>query len=242
MKDFELIPAIDLYEGQVVRLRQGRYDAVTVYADDAAAMAARFAQQGAKRLHVVDLEGARDGRPIQQDAVRRILDAGALEVQVGGGVRSPELARNWLETGAARVVIGTLAVKAPEETQALCAAFPGRIVVALDARNGEVATEGWLKTSGRALSEVAAEVDSWTPAALLCTAIERDGTQQGPDLAGLEALQAQVKTQVIASGGVHSFSDIPALYARGLRAAVTGRAVYEGALDLGEAFRQLGQS
>lgn len=236
----ELIPAIDLLDGKVVRLHQGKYDEVTVYADDPVAMARRFEEQGAARLHVVDLEGARRGAPAHVDVIRGILEHTSLQVQVGGGVRDSDVASRWIEAGAARVVLGTVVVKAPAEARSVCERYPGRVVMALDARDGKVAVEGWQEQSEQDVVELAREVDGWGIGAILFTNIHRDGTREGPDVEATAALQAEVDTTVIASGGIGSLEDLRALSTAGVRSAVCGRALYSGAFTLSEAFATLG--
>jgi phosphoribosylformimino-5-aminoimidazole carboxamide ribotide isomerase len=233
----ELIPAIDLLGGKVVRLERGDYDRVTVYADDPTVPARRFHAAGAGRLHVVDLDGARAGAPRNVDAMRAILDAVPIAVQVGGGVRDAESVERWLAAGADRVVLGTAAVKAPDMVRALCAAHPTRIVVAVDARAGQVAVEGWREASDRPVEALAREADAWGAAALLYTVIERDGVHGGPAVAETVRLQAAVRTTVIASGGVSSLDDVRRLAAAGVRAAVCGRALYSGRIDAAEAIQ-----
>jgi phosphoribosylformimino-5-aminoimidazole carboxamide ribotide isomerase len=231
----ELIPSIDLLDGMVVRLHRGDYAAVTVYSDDPPEQARRFHAAGAHRLHVVDLDGARTGVPGNEATIRAILAAAPLRVQVGGGIRDQASVERWLEAGVERVVIGTAAVKQPELVQRLCARHPGRVVAAVDARAGEVAVEGWREGSGQSALALACKVDAWGVAAILFTAIERDGTHEGPDLAATAALQAQVNATVIASGGIGSLDHIRALAATGVRAAVCGRALYSGAFSLEQA-------
>lgn len=238
----ELIPAIDLLDGKVVRLHQGKYDEVTVYHDDPVAMAKRFEAEGAERLHVVDLEGARSGKPAHVPVIEGILRETALKVQVGGGVRDERIAAQWLDAGAARVVLGTMVVKAPDVARALCAERPGAIVVALDARDGKVAVEGWREQSSRDVVELAEEVDGWGIGAILFTNIHRDGTRQGPDVEATAGLQSSVNTTVIASGGIGALDDLRALAAAGIRSAVCGRALYSGAFTLSEAFAALEES
>jgi phosphoribosylformimino-5-aminoimidazole carboxamide ribotide isomerase len=233
----DLIPAVDILEGKVVRLQQGDYQRVTVYDDDPAAAAARFADAGATRLHVVDLDGARDGRPGNVAAIERILSRTPLAVQVGGGVRDRSAAERWLEAGAARVVLGTAAVKDPELVEALCQSHPGAVIIAIDARGGEVAVEGWLEGSGRRAEDLARQVDGWGAGAILFTNIDRDGMRTGPDVEGTAALQGLVKATVIASGGIGALDHLRALARAGVREAVCGRALYSGAFTLEEAFR-----
>lgn len=237
----ELIPAIDLLGGKVVRLHQGRYEQVTVYADDPVAEARRFASQGARRLHVVDLEGARDGAPGQAAIVEAIVrSVPAIEVQVGGGVRDEASVARWLEAGASRVVLGTAAVRDPEMTERICGAHPGRVVIAIDARAGEVAIEGWREGSGVQAEVLAGRVDAWGAAAILYTDIDRDGTRLGPAVGSTSALQAAVRATVIASGGIGSIEHLLALARAGVRAAVCGRALYAGEFTFEEAVRALG--
>jgi phosphoribosylformimino-5-aminoimidazole carboxamide ribotide isomerase len=231
----ELIPAIDLLGGQVVRLHKGDYAAVTVYSDDPPAQARRFYEAGARRLHVVDLDGARDGKPGNVETIAAILKAAPLRVQVGGGIRDAAAAERWLAAGVDRVVLGTAAVKQPAMMRQLCATHPGGVIAALDARAGEVAVEGWLEASGRAVHDLAREVDGWGVAAILYTVIERDGTSTGPDVAATLALQSEVSATVIASGGIGSLEHVRALARAGVRAAVCGRALYSGAFDVKDA-------
>ena len=235
----ELIPAIDLLDGKVVRLHQGKYDEVTVYDDDPVRMAKRFEDQGAKRLHVVDLEGARQGSPAHVPVIQGILRETELLVQVGGGVRNMAVASQWIEAGAARVVLGTLVVKAPDEARTICERYPGCVVMALDARDGKVAVEGWQEQSEQDVTELAREVDGWNIGAILFTNIHRDGTREGPDVEATAALQSQVDTTVIASGGIGSLDHLRALAGAGVRASVCGRALYSGAFTLSEAFAAL---
>jgi phosphoribosylformimino-5-aminoimidazole carboxamide ribotide isomerase len=234
----ELIPAIDLLGGKVVRLHKGDYAQVTVYSDDPAGQAARFQEAGARRLHVVDLDGARSGKPGNRDVIEAILRAApALAVQVGGGIRTREVAEAWYEAGAKRVVLGTVAIKNPELARQLCAAHPDGVVMALDAKGGMIAVEGWLEATGKPVHEVAADVDQWGAAAILFTDIDRDGTREGPAVEATAKLQQQVKATVIASGGIGAIEHLVALREAGVRSTVCGRALYSGAFTLAEAFR-----
>jgi phosphoribosylformimino-5-aminoimidazole carboxamide ribotide isomerase len=235
----ELIPAIDLLDGKVVRLHQGKYDEVTVYDDDPVSMAKRFEDQGARRLHVVDLEGARRGEPAHVSVIQGILRETGLQVQVGGGVRNQEVASRWIDAGAARVVLGTIVVKEPDAAHAICERYPEAVVMALDARDGKVAVEGWQEQSEQDVNELAKEVDGWNIGAILFTNIHRDGTREGPDVDATAALQSQVETTVIASGGIGSLDHLRTLAAAGVRASVCGRALYSGAFTLSEAFAAL---
>jgi len=233
----ELIPAIDLLEGSVVRLSQGRYDAVDRYGADPVELARAYADAGAKRLHVVDLDGARDGHGAHRAVVERMLEAAPLALQVGGGVRDAEAAEAWFSAGVARVVLGTAAVRAPEFASALCRDHPGGVVVAADAKQGVVAVAGWRESSGRELFEFAREVDAWGAAAILYTDIARDGMKAGADATGTARLQREVSATVIASGGVSCLDDLRRLKQAGVRAVVSGRALLDGDLDLAEAMR-----
>lgn len=236
----ELIPAIDLLDGRVVRLHQGDYAAVTRYSEDPVAQARAFAEAGARRLHVVDLEGARSGGAAHAHVIEAILAEVGLEVQVGGGVRSREAAERWLEAGARRVVLGTVAVREPELARSLCAAHPGRIVIAIDARGEQVAVEGWREDSGAEVRELAERADGWGAAAILYTDIARDGTGEGPAVDRTAALQRGVRATVIASGGIGSLSHLEALREAGVKAAVCGRALYDGKFALADALRVAG--
>jgi phosphoribosylformimino-5-aminoimidazole carboxamide ribotide isomerase len=235
----ELIPAIDLLHGKVVRLHQGKYDEVTVYDDDPVSMANRFEEQGARRLHVVDLEGARTGAPAHVPVIRGILRETDLQVQIGGGVRNEGVASQWMDAGAARVVLGTIVIKAPDEARSICERYPGAVVMALDARDGKVAVEGWQEQSEQDVVELAKEVDGWNIGAILFTNIHRDGTREGPDVEATAALQSHVDTTVIASGGIGSLDHLRALAAAGVRASVCGRALYSGAFSLSDGFAAL---
>lgn len=230
----ELIPAIDLLGGKVVRLHKGSFAQVTVYAQDALVEAQRFADAGARRLHVVDLDGARSGEPAHARLVQSIVQTTALAVQVGGGIRSRASAERWLELGAARVVIGTAALTEPEEIEALSRAHPARVIIAVDARDGIVATEGWTVSSGVPASELASRVDGWGADGILFTDIARDGTGEGPATAATAALQTGLRAEVIASGGIGALEHLRALAAANVRAAVCGRALYNGAFSYAE--------
>jgi phosphoribosylformimino-5-aminoimidazole carboxamide ribotide isomerase len=234
-----ILPAIDLLRGQAVRLHQGRYDEVTVYADDPPALAAGLRGK-VPLLHVVDLEGARAGRAVQKDLVRAVIAAfgagGGGGVQIGGGVRSMEAVESYFELGAARVVLGTAAVRDPDLVRAAAARWPGRVVVALDAKDGLVALEGWEQTSSQTALGVARSLAGAPLAALLYTDVGRDGTQVGPNLAATADLARDGGFPVLASGGVGALSHLRAL-ARipNVAGAVVGRALYERAFTLDDA-------
>jgi phosphoribosylformimino-5-aminoimidazole carboxamide ribotide isomerase len=233
---FELIPAIDLLGGQCVRLTQGRYEAATVYDADPAAVAARFAAHPLRRLHVVDLDGARHGRPGNAAAVRAILVAAkAVPVELGGGIRTLAAVEEWLGLGVDRVVLGTAALRDPELVKTAARRFPGRVGVGIDARDGRVAVAGWLETSETDVITLARRFEDAGVAAIVHTDIARDGTGAGPNLAASEALARAVGLPVIASGGVGSLADVRAACGRGLAGLIVGKALYEGGLELGRA-------
>ena len=231
----DILPAIDLLGGHAVRLHQGRYDQVTVYERDPVALAARW-RGVAARLHVVDLEGARAGRAVQRELVRAIIEAFGSGVEVGGGVRTLEAAEGYLELGADRVVLGTAVIRDPAAVLAMAARHPGRVVVALDAKDGLVATDGWEQISNRTAIDVAQSLAGASVAAVLYTDIARDGTQAGPNVAATAALARGGGLPVIASGGVGSLDHLRALAAHaGIVGAVVGRALYERAFTLEQA-------
>jgi len=240
---FELIPAIDLLGGECVRLAQGRYDAATVYEADPAAVARRFAAHAVPRLHVVDLDGARAGRPINTEAVRAIAAAvGALPVQLGGGLRDLAALESAFALGVDRVVLGTAALRDPALVRDAARRFPGRIAVGLDAKEGRVSVEGWLDTGDATAIEVAKRFEDAGVAALVHTDIARDGMLSGPNLEASAELADAVSIPVIVSGGVSNEDDLVAaarLAPRGIAGAIAGRALYTGALDLASALRRL---
>ena len=232
----EVIPAIDLLEGKAVRLRQGRYDEVTVYADDPAALARSWSGL-VPRLHVVDLEGARAGRSMQGDRVREIVRAFGSGVQVGGGVRSLEAAESYLGLGVSRVVLGTLAIRDPALVARVAESYPGQVIVAVDAREGMVATEGWLEQSSRRAIDLVRELASLPLAAVLYTDIERDGTEVGPNVEETARLWRETGVPVIASGGVGTLLHLQTLSRAGVGvvAAIVGRAIHEHRFTIEEA-------
>jgi phosphoribosylformimino-5-aminoimidazole carboxamide ribotide isomerase len=232
-----LYPAIDLKDGQCVRLLRGDLDNATVFGSDPAAQAQAFAAAGCRWLHIVDLNGAFAGRPINGEAVDAILGATELPVQLGGGIRDRGTIEAWLEKGVARVVLGTAALRDPDLVRAAARAHPGRIAVGIDARAGRVAVQGWSETTTTLASELAAIYQDAGVAALIYTDIERDGAMVGPNLAATAALARAVSIPVIASGGVSSMDDIRAIHAceARLEGVICGRALYEGAIDVAEA-------
>ena len=235
-----LFPAIDLKEGQCVRLLRGDMSAATVFGDDPAAQARSFAAAGCEWLHLVDLDGAFAGRPVNAEAVRAILAAVGVPVQLGGGIRDRATIEAWLEAGVARVILGTVAVEAPDLVRAAAAAHPGRIAVGLDARAGRVATRGWAEATEIEATDLARRFEDAGIAAIIYTDIERDGAMAGPDVAAAAALARAVDIPVIASGGVSSLADLIALRDAGpVAGAITGRALYDGAIDLPQALAAL---
>ncbi len=239
-----LFPAIDLKDGQCVRLRRGAMDQATVYADDPAAQARAWEQAGFSWLHVVDLNGAFAGRPVNGAAVRAILAAVGLPVQLGGGIRDLAGIEAWLEAGVRRVILGSAAAKNPALVHEACREFPGRIAVGIDARDGFVATEGWAETSTLAATDLALRLQDAGAAALIYTDIARDGMLSGLNLDQTVALARLVTTPVIASGGVAGLADLEALRdaapGTSLAGVIVGRALYDGRLDPAAAVAVLG--
>ena len=243
MAAFELIPAIDLLGGRCVRLERGDYAAATVYDDDPGGVAARFAGFGVPRIHVVDLDAARSGRRSHAWAIRAIAEgAGAVPVQLGGGIRDLPGVEEALALGVERVVIGTAALRDPDLVRQAAARFPGRVVVGIDARDGRVAVSGWLETSEARVVDVARRFEDAGVAALVHTDIARDGMLAGPNLEATAELAGAVSIPVIASGGVGSLDDLrraARLAGRGVAGIIVGRALYAGAFGLGEALEAL---
>ncbi|MCK0753609.1 1-(5-phosphoribosyl)-5-[(5-phosphoribosylamino)methylideneamino]imidazole-4-carboxamide isomerase [Chromohalobacter japonicus] len=236
-----VIPAIDLKDGQCVRLKQGRMDDSTTYGDDPVAMAARWVETGARRLHLVDLNGAFEGKPVNAEAVTAIARAyPELPIQIGGGIRTAETIEAYLEAGVSYVIIGTQAVKDPAFVTEMCRAFPGRVIVGLDARDGYVATDGWAEVSTLKAVDLAKRFADDGVTSIVYTDIARDGMMQGVNIAATAELAREGGLPVIASGGVTHLGDIEALLEvehEGILGAITGRAIYEGKLDVAEAQR-----
>lgn len=229
-------PAIDLLEGRAVRLHEGKRERATVFSDAPWELPARFAADGAEGLHVVDLDGAFAGAPVQHALVARLIAAaGAMPVQVGGGIRDRAAVDAVIAAGATRVVLGTAAVKSPALVEACCRAYAGRIVVAVDARDGVVAVSGWTEASTISALDLGARAAAWGAAALLYTDVSRDGTGAGPNVAATAALARAVPIEVIASGGVASLDHLRALRDADVASVVVGRALYDGAFTLAEA-------
>jgi phosphoribosylformimino-5-aminoimidazole carboxamide ribotide isomerase len=235
-----LIPAIDLKDGKCVRLRQGDLSDATVFSEDPVAMARHWVAQGARRLHLVDLNGARSGRPVNEGVIKKIIAAvgNEIPVQLGGGIRDLDTIERYIDDGVALVVIGTAAVKNPGFLQDACSAFGGHVIVSLDARDGKVATDGWSKLTGHDVIDLARKFEDYGVEAILYTDIGRDGMMSGVNIEATVELARAVKIPVIASGGVSSMADIErlcAVEAEGVEAAILGRSLYEGALDFSAA-------
>jgi len=239
-----LFPAIDLKDGQCVRLQKGEMDAATVFNDDPAAQARDFAAQGFEWLHLVDLNGAIEGRPVNAGAVEAILAATDLPVQLGGGIRDMATIEAWLARGLERVILGTVALTDPALVRDACKRFPGRIVVGIDARGGMVATEGWVKTSKTTAGDLAAAFADAGVAAIVYTDIDRDGVLSGVNVEATAALAAATSIPVIASGGVASLDDLRALMKAPtpLAGVICGRALYDGRIEPGEALALLAEA
>ncbi|MCW9013379.1 MAG: 1-(5-phosphoribosyl)-5-[(5-phosphoribosylamino)methylideneamino]imidazole-4-carboxamide isomerase [Gammaproteobacteria bacterium] len=234
-----LIPAIDLKDGKCVRLRQGVMEDDTVFSDDPVAMAGRWVDAGCRRLHLVDLNGAFAGKPVNAEVVHRIAEAYPdVPIQVGGGIRDEETIETYLDAGVSFVIIGTRAVVDPHFISDICAGFPGHIIVGLDAKDGKVATEGWSKATRHDVIDMAQRFEEDGVEAIVYTDISRDGMMQGVNVDATVKLAQAIHIPVIASGGITNMDDIKALAAvedEGIMGAITGRAIYEGTLDLKEA-------
>ena len=234
-----LIPAIDLKDGKCVRLRQGRMDDVTVFGDDPVAVARRWVEAGARRLHMVDLDGAFEGRPVNAAAIRSVAEAFPdLPIQVGGGIRDEETVQAYLDAGVQYTIIGTRAVSAPHFVNDLCAEFPGHIIVGLDAKAGKVAIDGWSKLSHHSVIDMAQRFEDDGVEAIVFTDIGRDGMMNGVNVESTVELAQAIRIPVIASGGITTIDDVQALCKvtdEGIMGAITGRAIYEGTLDLAAA-------
>ena len=239
----QVIPAIDLLDGHCVRLHQGDYGRVTRFSDDPVAQAREWQRQGATRLHLVDLDGARSGEPRNDGAVQAIAAALEIPVQLGGGVRTAERAEQLLGWGVDRVILGTVAVENPQLVRDLAGRHPGRIVVGIDANEGKVATRGWIEQSTVEATALAASLDGTGVAAIISTDIATDGTLEGPNLAALRAMAQATALPVIASGGVGSLTDLLSLLSLeplGVEGVIVGRALYDGRVELAEALQALG--
>ncbi len=232
-----IIPAIDLKDGNCVRLRQGEMEGATVFSDDPAAMARHWLAQGARRLHLVDLNGAFAGKPKNESAVRSIMqEVGTdIPVQLGGGIRDLETIERYLDLGVTYIIVGTAAVKVPGFLHEACDAFPGHIMVGLDAKGGKVAVDGWSKLTGHEVGDLAKRFEDYGVEAIIYTDIGRDGMMSGVNIPATVELARPLHVPVIASGGVTNLDDVRALCAvesEGIAGTITGRAIYEGTLDL----------
>jgi phosphoribosylformimino-5-aminoimidazole carboxamide ribotide isomerase len=238
-----LYPAIDLKEGRCVRLLRGEMSAATVFNEDPAAQAKSFADAGCRWLHLVDLDGAFAGKPMNAASVEAILKAVKVPAQLGGGIRDLATIEAWLREGIARVILGTAALTNPDLVKEGCRKFPGKVAVGIDARGGKVAVEGWAKTSEMTALDLARRVEDAGAAAIIFTDIDRDGALAGVNVAATAALARALKTPVIASGGVAAIDDIAALKAHegdGIAGAIMGRALYDGRIDLKAALALVG--
>lgn len=234
-----LIPAIDLKDGKCVRLRQGNMDDETVFGDNPVEVAQRWVDAGARRLHMVDLNGAFEGKPVNAGAIRAVAEAFPdLPIQVGGGIRDEDTVQAYLDAGVQYVIIGTKAVSAPHFVNDLCAEFPGHVIVGLDAKEGKVAIDGWSKLSHHSVIDMAQRFEQDGVEAIVFTDIGRDGMMKGVNVDSTVELARAIHIPVIASGGITNIDDIRALcevHEEGIAGAITGRAIYEGTLDLVEA-------
>lgn len=233
-----IIPAIDLLDGQVVRLSQGERNQATVYDPDPAHVVDRFADAGTHRIHVVDLDGAFEGRPAQRQAIAHLTErarARGVVIQTGGGIRDASTVDALFEAGVDQVVLGTMAVREPTVAEQLCRAYPQQIIVAVDARDDRVAISGWQEDSGVPVHEIAMQAQDWGAGALLHTDVSRDGMRSGPAIEATAALQAKLEIPVYASGGVGTLDHIKACVKAKIRGVIVGRALYEGAFTLEEA-------
>ncbi|MCO6047694.1 1-(5-phosphoribosyl)-5-[(5-phosphoribosylamino)methylideneamino]imidazole-4-carboxamide isomerase [Aeoliella sp. ICT_H6.2] len=231
----QIWPAIDLRGGKCVRLRQGDYAQETVFNDNPVSVAHSFQAAGAQHLHIVDLDGAREGLPVNLPAVQDIVAAVEMQCELGGGVRDEQSIAELLGFGLDRLVVGTSAIKRPDWFRQTCQQFPGKLVLGIDARDGLVATDGWLETSSVSAIELARQFEDEPLAAIVYTDIATDGMMSGPNVRAMQEMQAAVNVPVVASGGVTTIKDVRALAEAGLAAAIIGRALYEGAFELSEA-------
>ena len=236
----QIWPAIDLRGGKCVRLEQGDYNRETVFGDDPAAMALHWTRAGAQFLHLVDLDGAKDGLGTNRSAVATILNSVNVPCELGGGIRDEASIRYWLDLGIQRVVVGTKALREPDWFCQMCERFPGELVLGLDARNGFVATDGWLETSQVQAVDLARQFSQVDLAAIVYTDIARDGMMSGPNFHGIAALMEAVPVPVVASGGVTTSEDVRRLAQMGVPACILGRTLYEGKLTIAEALSAAG--
>jgi phosphoribosylformimino-5-aminoimidazole carboxamide ribotide isomerase len=235
-----IIPAIDIKNGCCVRLQQGRTPKATVYARAPEEMALKWHEQGAKRLHLVDLDGAVQGKPVNRKAVKRIIDAVPIPIQLGGGIRNFDALAAYLDLGVRYVIIGTMTHKAPDFVEKACRRFPGQIILGIDGIRNQIALEGWMETIDRTPIELAKRFESAGAQAVIYTDIHRDGMKTGPNIDSTRALAEAVRMPVIASGGISSISDVVELMSlseKGVMGMISGRALYDGTLKLSEAIK-----
>jgi phosphoribosylformimino-5-aminoimidazole carboxamide ribotide isomerase len=239
----EVIPAIDLLEGRCVRLYQGDYDRSQVFSENPVDVAKKWVEQGATRLHLVDLDGAKAGKLVNLKAIEAIAQAVSVPIEVGGGLRTRDSVQQLFNLGVQWAILGTVAVEQPQLVQQLCHEFPQQIIIGIDARNGKVATRGWLETSEVLATQLAVQMQELGAAAVIYTDIHRDGTLAGPNLDALRELAAAINIPVIASGGVSSLTDLLSLLAlepQGVTGVIIGRALYTGDISVSEAVRAVG--
>lgn len=237
-----IIPAVDIKSGRCVRLREGRADAETIFSDHPLEMAQKWVDLGAERLHIIDLDGAFEKGPRNSAAIKEIVEAIQIPIQLGGGIRDLKTVEVYLSLGLAQIILGTVALKDPAMVQEACRVFPGQIMVSLDARDNRVAVEGWTEISEKDPVDLAKQYEDWGVKAIIFTDISRDGTQQGPSLPSTRRLAQATGLPVIAAGGIATLSDVQslaALEADGLVGMITGRAIYSGSLNLPEAIEWL---
>jgi len=238
----QIWPAIDLRGGKCVRLRQGDYAQETVFGEDPAAMARQWVAGGARCLHLVDLDGARDGQLTNLEAIRAIVEAVTVPCQLGGGVRDEETIRRLLALGLTRLIVGTKALREPDWFREMCRKFPQSLALGIDAKGGMVATDGWLKVSEMSATKLARHFDDEALSAIIYTDISRDGMMEGPNFAAVKEMREMVTVPVIASGGVTSATDVARLREIGVAGCIIGRSLYEGTLRLDDALRAAGAS
>ncbi len=231
----ELWPAIDLRGGKCVRLLQGDYERETVFGDDPVALIQRFVSEGAEQVHVVDLDGAKEGSPVQLKTIEDMVRSCAVPIQIGGGIRSLDTVRAYIDVGVQRLVVGSVAIEQPELFESMFKTFPEKIVLGLDARDGCVATRGWIETSHLTSVEVAQKYAQAPLAAIVYTDIAKDGMMEGPNLISLREIVMAISLPIIASGGIAREADIEAVVESGAAGCIVGRALYEGAFTIAQA-------
>ena len=238
-----IIPAVDIKDGKCVRLLQGRMDSETVFSDDPESMAVRWEQEGARRIHVVDLDGAVSQGPRNTATIKKIVESVTVDIQVGGGIRNEDTVKRYLDIGVKRIIIGTEAIRNPEFVKKAAESFPGQVILGIDARNGLVAIEGWTRTTRMRAVDLAKEFEGYGVAGINFTDIHRDGMQTGPNIEETRQLAEAISIPVFASGGVSTLTDIKNLLPLekiGVQGVITGRALYSGTLNLKEAIEIAG--